>query len=150
MTSFAWPEAYLRAVSRRRELERIAIEHNGPIYVTYLDALGHYGLVTDVPDGLQCATLADSCVMETPAGTMERYALPEDLFFGYSEAGGTPLADPEKAVVDGIWIDEQEGRVPYWLENLDLAGLDRDRLLSYAETMGITDIEQYLGLSRIS
>lgn len=151
MKSSALQGIFLTALENRKKLEHIAKEYNGPVYVTYLDALGRYGLITDVPDALQCATLGDSTVLETPHGTIEFYNLPEDFFFGYCASGdGLPIAEPEKAVIDALVLSEQEGLALAWLENLDWKSLDHEKLKKYAELMGITNLDECLNYSRVA
>ncbi len=151
MKSSALQGIFLTALGNRKKLERIAQEYNGPVYVTYLDALGRHGLITDVPDALQCATLGDSTMLETPHGTIEFYNLPEDFFFGYHKKGNLlPIAEPEKSLIDALMLSEQEGIIPAWLENLDWRGLDLKKLNQYAERMGISNLYEYLSYSRVS
>ena len=140
----------LKALDNRKRLEDIARGHNGSTYVTYLDALSRYGLISDMPEEVQCATPADDSVLKTPFGTIEFYRMPRDCFVGLiTFENGIPVAEPEKAVVDALWISEERGLSPDWLESLDWTSLDGAKIAKYAEMMGIRRINEYLSRSRV-
>ena len=120
------------------------------VYITYKDALSRYGLISDVPQGIQIATSTDSFSHWCDSGLIEAFRLPHDLFFGFEKrTAGPPIANPEKALVDSIWIAEEWGASLGWLESLDWSSLNLKRMDEYAARMEIPLINDYLTRSRV-
>jgi len=111
-------------------------------YVSFDTALSVAGVLDDLVHAVRIATAADDREKVVPdLGLVEWIELPDDLLFG--DRPGTKLdflglriAEPEKALCDLLWLCQSRGfAVP--VESLRLESIDRNRLESYADRMGL-------------
>ena len=81
--------------------------------------------------------------------------LKPELFFGYILSNGRQVAEPEKALLDQLYLVSR-GRVAVRLEELDLRLINKGKLTAYASKFPrnmkplLDKIEKYLGTTPIT
>ncbi|MCX7853152.1 MAG: type IV toxin-antitoxin system AbiEi family antitoxin domain-containing protein [Caldilineales bacterium] len=110
---------------------RIANQLVYPSYLSFEAALSRYGILSQVPYVLTFATTHRTQRMTLGETTVEFHQLKPSLFFGYTLQGGLYVAEPEKAVLDQLYLVAR-GLSALDPADLDLSALDADRLRDYA------------------
>lgn len=116
----------------RPTLEELAVLLGRPCYVSCESALERYGVLSQMPMVLTCVSTARSERRETPLGEIVFHRLPPTLFFGYHSEDGILWADPEKALLDWLYIKRKTRGASPALDELDLERLDRAKLMEWA------------------
>lgn len=101
-----------------------------PAYVSFESALSAHGMIDQLPREIALASLSRSKRVRTPAATYAVHHLPPELFGGYEEERGFPLATPEKALFDWCYISEASGRSGRRLPELELSAGFSEREVS--------------------
>ncbi|KAF0126440.1 MAG: hypothetical protein FD154_1091 [Elusimicrobia bacterium] len=104
------------------------------VYVSFTSALHLHGVVGQIPQVVTLASTSHSRALATRAGNFVLHHLAPGMFRGFEwDAGrGFPLASPEKALVDCLYISAfRKKRFSYFPE-LDLSGLDRKKAAGWA------------------
>jgi len=108
-------------------------------YVSLLTALWYHGIIHQRPFVVTCVRWAGrSFVCRNEYGEYQFTRIPRKLVFGVKEVEGHgfAVAEPEKAFLDHLYVSRfVEKRHPRLVE-LDLEGLDPDKLKRYAARMG--------------
>jgi predicted transcriptional regulator of viral defense system len=135
-------KGYLRRVARGLyanrflppTLEELAMILGRPGYISFESALERWGLISQMPLVLTCASTRRSGWKHTPYGEIVFHRLKPGLFFGFRpEESGILWAEPEKAVLDFIYIKlKTRGGVPP-LDELVWEQLDLGKLSEWAE-----------------
>lgn len=110
---------------------RIANQLLYPSYLSFEAALARCGILSQIPYTLTFATSHRSrrlLLGETP---VIFHQLKPTLFFGYALKEGLYVADPEKALLDQIYLAVR-GLSSVALDELDLSSLNPERLQAYA------------------
>jgi len=99
-----------------------------PCYLSLESALFMHGIMDQAPHVLTCVTTNKTKRFNTDLGEIHYAHIKKELFFGYSIEDRVPLADPEKAALDFIYIQRQNGFQPpldewNW-ENMDYRKLE--------------------------
>lgn len=81
-----------------------------PAYVSFESALSAHGMIDQLPREIALASLSRSKRVRTPDATYAVHHLPPELFGGYEEERGFPLATPEKALFDWCYVSEASAR----------------------------------------
>lgn len=102
-----------------------------PSYLSFESALSRYGILSQIPYTVTLATTRRSKKTTLDGTAVEYRQLRADLFFGYRIEKGLDIADPEKALLDALYLMKR-GRLSLPLEELDLSGLSAGKLKSYA------------------
>lgn len=102
-----------------------------PSYLSFESALARYGILSQIPYTVTFATTRRSKRMTLGTTVVEFHQLRGDLFFGYTLEQGLYLAEPEKALLDELYLIKR-GRADLELSDLRLAELSTERLLTYA------------------
>jgi len=116
---------------RAADLPRIANQLVYPSYLSFESPLSRYGILSQVPYVLTFATVHRSRDLTLGDTVVEFHQLKRDLFFGYMLAGGLYVAEPEKALLDQLYMVTR-GLSSLTLDELDLSSLDSERLRAYA------------------
>ncbi|MFQ5899792.1 MAG: hypothetical protein ACE5JN_16310 [Candidatus Methylomirabilia bacterium] len=116
---------------KQPDLARIANALVYPSYLSFESALSRYGILSQVPYALSFATPRRSRRLTLGDTLVEYHQLKGPLFFGYTLANGLNLAEPEKALLDQLYLIARGG-ASLTLQDLDLSRLDRTRLRAYA------------------
>ncbi len=110
---------------------RIANQLVYPSYLSFEAALARCGILSQFPYALTFATTQRTqriCLGDT---LVEFRQIKEDLFFGYTLQTGLYVAEPEKALLDQLYMIAR-GVSDLKPDNLDLSPLNVERLFAYA------------------
>jgi len=111
-------------------LEAIAGQIYFPSYLSFESALSRSGVLNLVPYSLVFATVRKTRSMTILERRVEYRHLKENLYFGFREGDGFYMAEPEKALLDLLYLASfGKARVPY--EELDLKSLSAKTLDKY-------------------
>lgn len=102
-----------------------------PAYISLASALFAHGIAEQAPHVLTCVTTHKTKRFATGLGEIHYHQIQPDLFFGYSLTRGVPRAEPEKAVLDYLYLELRHGRQPA-LDEWNCEELDLDRLRTWA------------------
>jgi len=116
---------------QRPNLARIANQLVYPSYLSFESALSRYGILSQVPYILTFATSQRSRRINLGETEVEFRQLKSELFFGYTLEQGLHVAEPEKALLDQLYMVAR-GLSNLALDELDMSSLDRERLHAYA------------------
>lgn len=113
-------------------LEEVAMVLCRPCYISFETALSKYGILSQSPQVVTCATRRKPKRIHTPMGEIASRHLAPRLFWGYRESEGILWAEPEKALLDWIyWKSKVEGKIPD-LEELHLDETNLSQLNAWA------------------
>jgi len=112
----------------RPTLEALAMILGAPCYISCESALERYGVISQMPLRLTCASTSRSELRRTPLGEIWFHQLQPALFFGYRTEGNVLWAEPEKALLDWIYLQRKRHGVTPALDELDLGLLNVMRL----------------------
>lgn len=91
-----------------------------PAYLSFESALSAHGMIDQLPRAITVASLDRAKTIRTNVGTYVVHHLPPGLFAGFTDAGGVPLATPEKALFDYVYVSHASGHPRRRLPELDL------------------------------
>jgi len=119
-------------------LEEIARLLYPPAYISLESALFMHGIIDQAPHVLHGVTLNKTKSFSTALGEIAYFHIKTELFFGYAAQERTFLAEPEKAALDFIYLQRQNGLAPIpdewnW-DHLDRRRL-REIMTPYPETV---------------
>lgn len=114
------------------ELEKTANELYYPSYLSFELALSRYGILSQIPYSLTFATTKTTKKQSLVGREVEYRQLKDELFFGYTLIEGIYIAEPEKAVLDQLYL-MSKGKVVSDTNEWSLVGLDKDKLLRYSK-----------------
>ena len=113
------------------DLPRIANQLVYPSYLSFESALSRYGILSQIPYALTFATPHRSRRLLLGDTTVEFRQLKRELYFGFTMAGGLYVAEPEKALLDQLYMVTRGLSNLGW-DELDLSAIERERLRMYA------------------
>jgi predicted transcriptional regulator of viral defense system len=115
-----------------RELVGILRPH---AYISLESALAEWGISTQSPSNLTCVTTGFPRKFRTPSICIAYRHIGEHLYWGFRDKrtrhGSSKIAEPEKALLDWIYLQRQGG-LPVVLDELNLMVTDKTKLLEYA------------------
>jgi hypothetical protein len=104
-------------------------------YLSLETVLRDFGVSTQTPRSLTCVTLGRPGQFHAPSRSFVFRSLSKNLFWGFQEKltryGKYKIAEPEKALLDWIYLGRREGSIVH-TDELNLQWLDRSKLLEYA------------------
>jgi predicted transcriptional regulator of viral defense system len=112
-------------------LEAVASLVGRPAYLSRESALSERGVLSQMPAILTCVTTGKPRRLQTPLGDIRLYHLREELFFGYLNRNGILWAQPEKAVLDWVYLDRKAGLPSPSLDELRWTALSSRTLRAY-------------------
>jgi hypothetical protein len=116
-------------------------------YLSLETVLRDSGVSTQSPTALTCVTPGRPGEFRAKSVSIVFRRLSKNLFWGFQEKrtryGKYNVADPEKALLDWVYLRRQEGSTIH-TDELDLQGLDRGNLLLYAAKFPIPVKQQIL------
>ena len=119
-------------------LEEVAGVLYPPCYISLESALFMHGISEQIPQMLTCVSTNKTKTFITSFGEIAYLHVKHGLFFGYDITDRLPLAWPEKAALDYVYIQRMNGFAPSldeWnLENLDLTKM-YSLAISYPRTV---------------
>lgn len=103
-----------------------------PSYLSFESALARHGILSQIPYTLTFATPKRSKRMTLGDTAVEFRQLNETLFFGYTLEQGLYVAEPEKALLDELYLITR-GKATLDLDALNLTNLSRAKFLAYTQ-----------------
>jgi predicted transcriptional regulator of viral defense system len=104
-------------------------------YVSLESGLREYGISTQSPRTLTCVTTQRPQEFKARTIAISYRSISPRLYWGFlrktTRYGSYLIAEPEKAILDWIYLGIQNGFAPA-LDELDFSSVDRPKLLSYA------------------
>ena len=86
------------------EVEKLATQLYYPSYISFESALSKYGIIDQGLYNLTLATSRHSKRIILKNVVCEYSKIKSELFFGFNLVGGTYIAEPEKAVLDMLYL----------------------------------------------
>jgi len=132
---------YYRIATRPADESLLANILYRPSYLSFESALARHGILSQIPYVMTFATTRRSRRMTIGGREAEFRQIKKDLFFGYRLEGGLYVAEPEKALLDELYM-MKKGRAAVPLEELDVRRLSKRTLLEFASRFpkGIRDL----------
>lgn len=137
------------------DVPKVANQLYYPSYLSFESALSRYGILSQVPYTQTFATPKRTKRMTLWGTDAEFRQLKKELFFGYKMEDGMYLAEPEKALLDELYMVSR-GKARIDIEELDLRDVNEKKLERYAAkfpsyVIGLVDkIKKYLGTTPIT
>jgi predicted transcriptional regulator of viral defense system len=104
-------------------------------YISLESALAEWGISTQSPSALTCVTTGFPRKFQSASVHIVYRHISENLFWGFEEKrtryGSYKIAEPEKALLDWVYLQRQEG-LPVALDELSFKPIDRKKLQKYA------------------
>ena len=108
-------------------------------YVSLISALRFYNLTEQIPNTVYVISKKQHKGIELNGTRIEFLKVKPSLMYGYAKVDDAFVADPEKAVVDMLYLGRFE---EYALEAIESGKLDNEKLKRYAELSGSKKIMQ--------
>jgi predicted transcriptional regulator of viral defense system len=115
------------------DYEKIANELYYPSYLSFESALSRYGVLSQIPFTLTFATNRRSKKIVLGNREVEYSQLKDKLFFGYKLLNGFYIAEPEKALLDQLYMVGR-GERKIEVDELDLSNIKKDKLIDYSKS----------------
>jgi len=112
-------------------LEEVAAVLYPPAYISLESALFMHGVMDQAPHLLTCVSPNKTRIFRTDLGEIAYYHIKKELFFGFEMRDQIALAWPEKAALDYIYLQRQNGIEPS-LNEWNWENLDRNKLRQLA------------------
>lgn len=117
------------------DVEKLATKIYYPSYISFESALSKYGIMNQGLYNLTLATTRHSKKITLMNVECDYSQLKPELFFGFNLAGGTYVAEPEKAVLDMLYL-VTHGKRTKSTHEWHTEELDRDKLKKYLPPYG--------------
>jgi predicted transcriptional regulator of viral defense system len=123
-------------------------------YISLESALVERGIISQSPAVLTCVTLGYPKTFRSRSVTIVYRKISQELFWGFQQKktryNSYRIAEPEKALLDWIYLSRQEG-LPTPLDEINVQFLDVSKLRSYAKRFPRTvdEVAKELLLDRI-
>ena len=93
-----------------------------PSYISLQSALYYHGMISQIPTVTYAVSLARTRRFDTPLGVVSIHHVDPSFFFGFKSAGAqdAPLAVPEKALLDVLYLSPARTRLFRVLPELEL------------------------------
>lgn len=105
-------------------------------YISLESVLVERGISSQSPNVITCVTLGYPRTFKSQPGTIVYRRISKALYWGFEKRSTRyneyQIAHPEKALLDWIYLNRQEG-LPTPLDEINLQFLDKQRLREYAE-----------------
>jgi len=111
---------------------KVANELYFPSYLSFEQALSHYGILSQIPYTQTFATTRPTKKMVIAGVAVEYSHLKKELFFGYELKNGKYIAEKEKALLDELYMVSM-GKRSLDIAELDLREINRGKLEEYAK-----------------
>lgn len=119
------------------ELEKVANELYYPSYLSFESALSRYGILSQIPYTLTFATTKRSKKITLGTREVEYRQLKKEYFFGYILDNGIYIAEPEKALLDQMYMISK-GKMSSDMNEWSLATLKKSKFLRYSKSFPMT------------
>jgi len=115
-------------------LEEISSQIYQPSYISLESALYSWGILSQIPYILTCVSTQLPRTFNTSFGTIEYRQIKKDLFWGFVSREGYFIAEPEKALLDYLYLNKGK-HIDF--SELNLNEINLTKLRSYAKKMRI-------------
>lgn len=115
-----------------------------PSYISFLSALAFHKLTTQIPLEAQVACPVQKKALKYGNMKIRFVQLKKRAFFGFRRFGGVFCAEPEKALIDGLYLPECLP-LSEALYALKQKSMDVGKLCEYAGRMGSPIVKRRLG-----
>lgn len=140
---------YINKLANDFSLRELADVLRRNSYISLESALAEWGISTQSPSSLTCVTTGFPRKFKSPSVRIVYRHIGENLYWGFQEKrtrhGSYKIAEPEKALLDWIYLQRQEG-LPVVLDELNLKVTDKKKLLHYASKYP-TPVQQTIQLA---
>lgn len=113
-------------------IEEIGTTIYYPSYVSLESALYYWGILSQIPQVLTMVTIKLPYKINTSFGLIEYRQIKKDKFWGYIKKNGFLIAEPEKAILDYIYLNKNYDKIQFNLKDLKIK-----KLRIYAKKMGL-------------
>lgn len=113
-------------------IEKVANQLYYPSYLSFESALSDYGILSQVPYTQTFATAKLPKRLTLGQTEIEFRQLKKELYFGYSMKNGINIAEPEKALLDQLYMVSL-GKATLNIKELDLRKIKKSVLNEYAK-----------------
>lgn len=114
------------------DVPRVANQLYYPSYLSFESALSQYGILSQIPFTETFATTNKSKKMTLNHVEVEFTQLKNELYFGYQLERNIYLAEPEKALLDQLYMVSR-GKRTLNIKELDLSSLNLNKFRLYAK-----------------
>ncbi len=115
--------------------EKLATKIYYPSYISFESALSKYGIINQGLYGLILATTRHSKKIKLEEIECSYSKIKPELFFGFNLVGGTYIAEPEKALLDTLYLVSQ-GKKTKSFHKWFTGELDKNKLKKYLPLFG--------------
>lgn len=143
-SKFLARDRYLRRAERGLYYTRDADEYEAasrmlfPSYVSLVSALRFHNLTEQIPRRIYVIGLRQHKTIQDLNGyVVEFIKVKKGLMYGYRKVDGTFVADPEKAVIDMLYLNRF---IEYAEEAVESGRMDRKKLERYSAMSGVKEI----------
>ena len=133
--------------------EEVAAALYQPSYLSLESALSNYGFIPEMVYAHVCVTAKINRTFDNPFGRFIYRHVKSELYWGYKEVrtenGWYLIAEPEKAVLDYLYLNLPKIRSEADFENLRFnkdrlnETLDKEKFLRYQQAFGIKKLEKW-------
>lgn len=84
------------------------------VYVSFISALHLWGMVEQIPQEITLASMSHTRTVPTKLGNFSVHQIAPELFCGfdwYKKTGNFLIAEPEKALVDSLYLSSRKGNL---------------------------------------
>jgi len=137
------------------KIEKIANQLYYPSYLSFQSALSYYGILSQLPYTQNFATTKPPKRFTLGETEIEFRQLKKELYFGYVLKDNIYIAEPEKALLDQLYM-VSIGKATLTVKELDLRTIKKSVLKKYAEQFPLgtqklmQEMKQYLGSAAIT
>jgi predicted transcriptional regulator of viral defense system len=123
---------YYRVAARPADEAALANVLYRPSYLSFESALARHGILSQIPYTMTFATTRRSKRMTIGGREAEFRQIKKELFFGYKLESGLYVAEPEKALLDELYMMAR-GRASVSIDELDISPLSWTKLRAFAK-----------------
>ena len=109
-------------------LEEVAMFYGKPCYISFESALADFGIISQLPLLLTCATTRKLKNLKTPLGEIVFHHIKPRLFNNFENDRGILRATAEKALLDFLYISLKNKRLIPALDEFNLSQLNRKKI----------------------
>ncbi len=117
--------------------ESFACETYQPSYISFESALAIHNVLSQKPVHITLATTNRSKRMAIKDKSIIYRHIQPDLFWGFEKSGSYLIADPEKALLDLIYLSLR-GYAKFDCEEIDLGFINKEKLNKYLKIFDIS------------
>jgi len=118
-----------------------------PSYSSFTYCFGELGILNQIPYGIEFATTKKTKRIEIRGRSIVYRKIAKKLFFGYTMKDNVFIAEPEKAVLDTLYL-KSKGLSSLPEEELNLKSLRRDTFLQISKKFPINVQKEALRLAK--